>query len=244
MATIEVQAYGQALRDAPTPVADNNKPLIRCTQSGELYVQPLDETALCDGGELFLFRNATRGTGVIGHAAPTDITVDTKPLVLVRNTHATKRIYMKSIRLQWTAAGTNATNQSFATEIDKGSSRYTSGGTAAVNVNPNMDLATSPSVAAYFGAITAAAASADRRNLMSGLLTSAIPVIGDTLVIEFGNAAKQMYSGVVAGTAIHNHYIPHVPVVLGENDNFLLHLAGASQSVAAAFEYEIVFVQR
>lgn len=242
--------WGETHRDLPgTAYSEGAAVPLRGSRRGELYVRDLVGPklhSLADEGSYFVATNPTVGTGVAGIAAA-DGFDDLETLAFLRNTESAstgKRLYLDYIKLQATAAGTNGTNFSFAMKLDKGNNRFASGGSAITPVSPNMDSTAAAVATLRFGAVVTTAASADARLVASGLLRSVIKVVGDTYLFDFGPSAKSMTSHIVAGTAIANVVIPCPPVVVGPNQMFLLHEFAASQTVGAAYTFEIGWWER
>jgi len=219
---------------------------------GEAAVQSaLEPYALCDAGDYFVATNPTEGVGLEGGDAPTDITVDTKPYVFLRNTSTVtegKRIYLHYILLQVVSATTTtASDALWKAELDTGTTRYSSGGTAITPVNPNMASSSAPSCTLYFGGgtdLTAAAASSSQRLIGDGRLREVIPVLGDIFCFAFGEFKIDHTSNVLAGTTQVNIKVPMPPVILGPTDQFLLHLAGTAQNAHAHYLVRMAFWQR
>ena len=250
MALDDVKSWAQVSRVLPSTVQDNVSAPVRVSRYGEYIVQTLTGNklhGLADEGKYFVATNPTPGTGVDGHAAPSDITVDTKPHVFIRNDASAStdsRLYLDFIRLQVTAAGAGATTALWCAKMDTGATRYSSGGTEITEVNANMASTASSSAKIYHGAVVAAAATTSQRILGSGLLRTVVPVVGDTYLFTFGQPAPSVSSMIVGSTAIANIVVPMPPVVLGPADQFLLHLAGASQSGAHSYEITLGFWER
>lgn len=199
--------------------------------------------ALADEGGYFTAKNPTQGTGIAGIAAATTI-ADTAALMFLRNGASNdKRIYLDYILLAVTAAGTNGTNWSFAMRGDKGNTRYTSGGSVITPKNPNMGSARTPGIdTLVFGAIVAAAATSEMRDLHGLPVRSVIKVVGDKYLFKFGDSSPGQMSGIpLEGTLQANINIPCPPIVLDPGDSFLLHEAAASQSVGASYEFTMGF---
>lgn len=244
----DVRLLGTARRGLPSRDNDGNQNAVRTSQYGELLSLPTGKglLALADEGSYFLAVNGTPGTGLAGHAAPTDITIDTKPFVLIRNAATVAegvRLYLDYIRLQVTAAGTGGTIEQWCLKIDN-ILRYASGGSALVPVCPNMQSTAASKATCHAGAVTAAAASSAQRLLGSGTVRTAIPVAADTYMFDFGAAMKDVGAAAVNGTTPTMHKIPCPPVVLGPGESLLLHLARASQSAAASYELTAAWFEK
>jgi hypothetical protein len=205
---------------------------------------------LADEGSYFMVKNPTVGTGIAGIAAA-DGAEGLEQLLFLRNTSTVsegKRVYIDRLRLIPTAAGTNGTTTMFVSVIDSGTNRYTSGGTdySSSIKNMNMDSSDTAPVFMAFGAVVTAAPSADVRIVGGGALRlGVIKVIGDIYDFDFGASSRaQSPSAVTSGTAQIHVVWPHAPVVLGPQQMWMLEVYGASQSVAASFEFELGFYVR
>lgn len=238
--------WGVANRSLPTPSGENVYGPMRTSRYGDLDAQSVLGSklhALADEGSYFTAKNATPGTGIAGIAAATTI-ADTAALIFLRNGAAAgQRIYLDYILLSVTAAGTNGTNWSFGMKGDKGNSRYTSGGTVITPKNVNMGSTRTPGLdTLVFGAIVAAAATSELRDLHGLPVRSVIKVVGDKYLFKFGDSSPGGLSGIpLEGSLQANINIPCPPIVLDPGDSFLFHEAAASQSVGAAYEFSIGF---
>ncbi len=234
-------------RSIPTPVGQNTLSLTRGTRFGEPIVAPLGSKmyAYADEGSYFLATNPTMGTGIAGIAASTSFDA-TETLLLIRNTSSTKRVYLDFIDLVVTAAGSSGTTTGFSMTTDRGASRYTSGGSAITPVNPNLASTASYEGTVHFGALVTTAASVSVRPLGDFLVRSVIKVVGDSYRFTFGDSGSnwECAGAAMEGTTIAKVNIPCPPVILGENDSFLLTDWGASQSGASSYQFRFGFVQR
>ncbi len=215
----------------------------RGTRFGEAITSPLGAKlyGYADEGSYVLATNPTMGTGIAGIAASTSFDA-AEHLMMIRNTHATKRFYLDFIDLVVTAAGANGTTTGFTMTGDKGTTRYTSGGSSITPVNPNMDGSQPGSdLTVKFGALVTTAASADVRPLGDFLVRTVIKVIGDSYRFNFGdsNAKWECAGASLDGTTSAKITIPCPPVVLGENDMLLLSDWGASQSGASSYQFRM-----
>jgi hypothetical protein len=71
-----------------------------------------------------------------------------------------------------------------------------------------------------------------------------IKVIGDIYQFDFGGYRQDLPPTVTSGTAQIFFPWRHAPVVLGPGQCFGLEVFAASQSVAAAFEFELGYFER
>lgn len=248
MATNEQNIKGVSYRGLPGITQEGVYGPVHLTRFGEVVTTSMTGGKcyqLADEGSYFLATNPTPGTGIAGIAASTSYDA-TESLLHIRNTSTSKRLYLDFIELVVTAAGTNGTTFAVAMTSDRGASRYTSGATAITPVNVNLASADTADCTVKFGALVTTAASADARILGNIPLRPVIKVIGDVYRFNFGDTSdKWMGVGTdVAGTAVLKMNVPCPPVVLGENDQFLLHDFGASQTVGASYEFRIGFWMR
>lgn len=242
--------FGLGNRGLPAPVSgDNVFGPVRTSRYGELFTQGLLGSkiqALCSEGSYFVATNPTPGTAIGGIAAADGLD-DLEALIFLRNGAANdKRICLDFILLQVAAAGTNGTNFAFAMKGDKGNSRFASGGSSIVPVNPNMaSTRTSGIDRLQFGAVVPTAATSEVRLLNHGLIRTVIKVIGDKYLFKFGDASPGVLSGIpLEGTTQANINVPCPPVELDPGDTFLFHEFAASQTVAATYQFVIGFYVR
>jgi hypothetical protein len=250
MALDDRKIWGEAKRDLPgTNYSEGATVPLRSTKRGELVTQSIakGQLVLTEEGSYFLATNPTPGTGIAGIAAANGYDA-TEALCTVRNTatasDTAKRVYLDYIKLQPTVAGTSGTNMTYATHKDKGGTRWSSGGTAYTADNNNMGSTTAAVAGIHFGALVTGAASADVVKLQSGNLRTAIVVVGDEIIIDFGGTVAAGASSLFEGTLICKQVVKHVPVILNPDEELILTVNAASQSAATSFEFEIAFWER
>lgn len=209
----------------------------RASRYGEPYVMPFGGSAAAEEGSYFIARNATPGTGVAGHAAPT--THDTeKPFILLQNI-GPDWVYLDYLKLLVTAAGTAGT-LNYATHTIDRDRTYTSGGGDLTVVKTNLAVSnTTPFSLAKIGAVVPAQANtANARIIAHQRVRTVIPVVGDVILFKFGGEPTP--SGQpLEGTTELERVIHCPPVVLRAGDSYHLVLWRASQSAAASYECEI-----
>jgi hypothetical protein len=246
-----INQWGQVSRNIlPGPFNDASYAPVRLGRYGEQHVQAQLGSKLyplADEGSYFIARNPTAGTGIADAAAQTSLS-DTAPVLFLHNNAGLgsgKRVCLDFIRLEVTAAGTAGTNLRAAIKLDQGSSRYTSGGTGLTIVNPNMDSGNVSLVdQLFFGALTAAAATAQARQVWQCLCRTVIPVVGDVYLFTFG-APQQPSSGMVLeGTAQLERVIACPPIEIGPQQQLTFHEWSASQSAAKSFEITMGWWER
>ena len=209
----------------------------RASGYGEPYVNAFDSKLANDEGSYWLARNATPGTGVAGHAAPT-IHDTAKPFIMLRNAEAARKITLDFIKLLVTAAGTAGTVNYATHSIDKNRTFSAGGGDLTV-VRPNLGVAiASPFTHAKIGAVVPGESNtADARIVAHQRVRTVIPVVGDELLFVFGRAP--VGGGMVLeGTTELQRIIHCPPVVLNPGESYLLVLWRAYQSAAASYEAE------
>lgn len=227
---------GLVNEELPTAGTDEDWKGLRVGRRGEQIVQSVDPQWLAREGSYFIATNPTPGTGLVGIAASTAYDA-AETFLHIRNTSTTKKMHLHFLHLKCTAAGTNGTTWGVTMYGDRGTSRYTSGGAALTSVNPNMASSeTASGVSITAGPLVTTAASSSARLLGDYPVRTVIKVIGDSYLFTFGANGLPAVSGVpLEGTTQASIQIPCAPVVLGENDQFLFHEYGASQSVGGAF---------
>lgn len=241
--TDQVQNFGVAYRGLPGRVADGALTTQRVGQFGELYTRPLDRFALADQGSYFIAHNATNdaSTTLAGHAAPVLADADatmTKPFVHCRyvpGTGSVKRCYLDYIMIEVVTAGANGTQACWADQLDTGTSRITSGGTAPTKVNPNMADSTASALDILMGAPVSGAESSSSRNLGFGTIRPSIEIAGDKKLFVFGR--DPIVVGAIAAASVRTEVILRPPVILGNTDQYLLALHGqAAQDAAGVYK--------
>jgi len=235
---------GLSSRGLPSKLGNNTRGPARVDNYGNLFALPIGNWrhALADQGSYFIAHNPTNdaSTTLAGHAAPVLADADatmTKPLVFMRNPTAASqdlRCYLDFIEIEVVTAGANGTTSNWAAQIDTGTTRVTTAGTAFTSVNPNMQSTATPSLAVQGGVVVVGAETSSARDLGFGQIRAAIEVIGDRWTFRFGGEATSG-SNVVAAAA-SRHLINLPPVVLGATDSFLLAMYAPSQSVASVYK--------
>ena len=220
----------------------------RLSNHGELHSSPLTERQrLAEESSYFIAHNATNdeATTLAGHVAPVLVDADatmTKPFIFIRcPAAATKRIYLDFIELDCVVIGASGTEDNWADQLDTGTTRYSSGGTALTIVNPNMQSADASILAVTShlmgGAVVSGAEGASVRHLGHGQLSDTIMVAGDRYMFTYGHAPS-------LGT-VDRHVVNRPPVILGATDQYLLALYAPSQATTAAvFKVRIGWVER
>lgn len=201
------------------------------------------DTGLSDQGVFYTAVTPTPGTGVVG---PVSTTWDeTKAIFSVYN-GGNVNIAPRYLRLHTTVVGTTGTGVRFTQALDQGN-RYSSGGTALVVNNTNMNSANRSGAQINFGALTTTAASTQRRLISNKLFKSdAIEVINETYQLSWGSPAQlEDPSSLInnAATLAHTTY-GFGPVTIGPGQTFLIHQWRAAITVGITFEVEFGFVEK
>ena len=237
-------------RTLPTRNGDGTAVVLpsRTGSYSEAYTLALGAATMhnyADEGTYFSTYNVTDGTGIIGHAAPVQADLSTKPLLHLFNGSATKSITIDFIRLRVTAVGAGATTADFTTWIDNnGVTVKTSGGTVATAVNGRSDQPNTTGAIVSFGAVLASAASGEKR-LDHQRVRSVVSVVEDQYVFAFGAPGYAMPAAMaLTGTAVVSAFVQLPPCVILPGGNFKLVQWGASQSGAHSFEYTIGWIER
>lgn len=195
-------------------------------------------------GAYFVATNPTPGTGIAGIAA-TGAFDDLETLLFIRNDAAAADdtyIILDRLKLIVTAAG-DGTLSRWASKVDTGATRFSSGGSAITEVNANIDSATTSKATIRFGAVVTAAATASARLIDHGQLRGTALVVQDEYTYDFGGSLSEGRRTLAAGadTTIHHDVIAHVPVVLGPTDQFLLHHFNTGGTSASSFEFVLTY---
>lgn len=245
--------YALASRGLPAPTSgDNQNYNIRATRYGDLVTAPVQKwrhTAAIEG-TYWIAHNATNdaSTTLAGHAAPVLVDADasmTKPFIHCVNNGADtgKLVELDFIEIEVITAGANGNADSWADQLDTGTTRITTAGTALTVVNPNMQITASPQLAPTGGAIVVGAESTKSRNLGFGQFRPSIQVAGDKYMFVYGGDPE--VAGIAGATAtINRHVIARPPVVLGPTDFYMLALYSPSQSAAGVYKVRMGWVER
>lgn len=217
-----------------------------------------DMHMLADEGSYFIATNPTPGTAIAGTGSLTSFaTTDTQPTAVFKNNAALGsgiNIYMDFFKLQLVALPTTATSFRANWVIDNLANKYTSGGSTITPVNASGNSNSSPNGVLYFGAIAAAAASANARIVSNDQLrgtTAATPcaLLGDEFIFRFGaveQAAANYSLNVAAGTPtqVIKNVIPVVPIILGPQQTATLRIWGAANAGTPSYEFVMGYWER
>lgn len=245
--------YALASRALPAPTSgDNQNYNIRSTRYGDLVTAPVAQWRhmAAAEGSYWSAHNAINdaATTLAGHAAPVLVDADatmTKPFIhLVNNGSDTNKLcQLDYIEIEVITAGTTGSADSWADQLDTGSSRITTPGTPLTVVNPNMQITAAPLLSPTGGPIVVGAESTKARNLGFGQFRPSIQVAGDKYMFVFGG--DPAVSGIAGATAtINRHVIERPPVVLGPTDFYMLALYSPSQNAAGVYKVRMGWVER
>jgi len=203
------------------------------------------DIGLCDfanygasGGGVYCFSNPTPGTGVAGHAAATTFD-ETKSLLYISN-GGLRDIYLLSLVLRLTNAGTAGTTVRFTQTVDTGPRTPSTTITAAMTASKGGTGGQSGTGATvYCGGIVIPAASSGRQVVGDYQYRSVIGVVLDEYGFTWGATAlpQQTATGPTDGTAQASVNVSYGPVRIPPGKVFNLHQWSASQSGAYQFEY-------
>jgi hypothetical protein len=240
----DINFNGLALRGLPSPIANGVRGPVRADRYGNLVTRPLGKwrTTAANQGTYFAAHNATNdaATTLAGHAAPVLVDADatmTKAFIhLINSTGSTNlvRCELDFIEIEVITAGANGTADSWATELDTGATRISSGGTLLATVNPNMQSSATPVLVSTGGAVVVGVESANVRYLGHGQFRPSIAIAGDKYMFVFGAEPESIGASAI-GTITH-HVVGLPPVTLGPSDQFLLALYSPSQSAAGVYK--------
>ena len=206
-----------------------------------------DQGAAQVDGSYYVVTSPTPQTGI---ALTTSITADTQttPVMLVQNNYAVtdpnaKDILPIRLKLILVAqAPTSASVWQGTLRLDNTPAKYTSGGSVlsttpgCKNVNPRFGNK-SPALV-YFGAITGLTSSNDGFLLWNGILNETIPIVKDTIILDFGGAgAATSYENTASVNSKKSCVVP--PAVIPPQWWMAFNMFGLSN--AAASQWEVVF---
>jgi hypothetical protein len=244
--------YALANRALPTPTVENVPANIRSDRYGNLITAPVAKwrNMAAREGTYWSAHNATNdaATTLAGHAAPVLVDADatmTKPFIHLVNNGAdtTKLVELDYIEIEVITAGATGSADSWADQLDTGSTRITTAGTALTVVNSNMQVTAASLLSPTGGVIVVGAESTKSRNLGFGQFRPSIQVAGDKYMFVYGGDPET--AGIAGATAtINRHVITRPPVVLGPTDFYMLALYSPSQNAAGVYKVRMGWVER
>ena len=245
--------WGRNSRALPQPASgDGEYNAVRNSRYGEIFAAPMGRWRYnaADEGTYFFAHNATNdaATTLAGHAAPVLVDADatmTKPFLhFVNNDSSDSRVraYLDYIEIEVITAGVNGTADSWAAELDSGTSRITTPGTALTVGSPNMKATVTPVLAPTGGPIVVSAETTKVRYLGHGQFRPTIQIAGDKYTFIFGGEPES--SGATSIATIAHHVVNLPPVILGPSDAFMLALYSPSQSAAGVYKVRAAWMER
>lgn len=245
-----VFSWGLANRALPGITQDNATVALRAGRRGELVTTPTSRPrwVFSDEGTYFIAHNPVNdaSSSLLGHAQPVLVDVDstmTKPFIHLRHDPAAvTRAYLDFIEIEVITAGASGTADSWAAQLDTGTTRVSSGGTALTRLNPNMASTATPALACLGGAVVTGAESASVREIGHGQFRPTIQIAGDKYMFAFGGEPEQV--GATSIATIAHHVVCMPPVILGPTDQLLLALYSPSQSAAGVYKVRMGWVER
>jgi|SRR6266853_1227679 len=213
------------------------------------------DTVLADQGYYYVAISPTPGTGIAN-----TVTIETtlaqaeiSPYLSVYNASSASApvtIYPLYLRLTCTAAQAVATVLRFTMELDQGNRITTAPAAAGVLTKNNVNMGSPNSSQAQILAgtgIVASAATANKRitGNQSFRNGGVINVVGDVYQFNFGSTEQlDPMSLVETGTAICNVTYSFAPVVIGQNQTWLVMQWATGQTTAPAFEIEFGYIEK
>lgn len=216
---------------ALNPDSANNDVALRQWSYGELVTQPMirKNHALADEGSYWTLNSGQTGiTPPLGTAFSA-----TAPAFLIYNADQRKLaldyLNIANIVAVTATTGTAGSPCPLALVIDNGN-RYSSGGTALTLQNVNQaNQSPTPNVSAYYGAITATAASGAAKTPVGYRVfrpeaaTAAMTVVGDDFYLNFGGVENVMAQSLtIANASLITTPLP--PIILGFNQSLLVYM--------------------
>lgn len=210
--------------------------------------------ALLDEGVLYVATNPTVGTPIAtttsvvdaGNAGATS--AQTRPVaILLNNNPASTANPINLYPLTWnwlvSQVPTSATSWQLALWLEPlGSQAYTSGGSVITPVALNQNVSTPSRAQIYFGAITAAATTANGKLLARRQINPAVPVTLDQWMFLFG---AQSGSDQVAGGAGAKNLVVGLPsIVVPPQYALKVGMWGAANAAAPSWEFELTYAER
>jgi hypothetical protein len=233
-----------AAQARPSIVGDGVEKTVRSTRYGDVLVAPLLQKnhMLADEGSYFVTTNPTPATA-IAFAVSAAVSETAGYYLFIRNGWSigasdAKNLYLDYLRLITSVAPASGTAGHFFFKADL-ASKYTSGGSTLVPVNPNLNSGAASGAIVYAGALTTAAASSSAKLLARGIFRGAIPVVNDETVFHFGSS-EPAGAIITGGTSVQRMSIPVPPIVIAPGYGVGLQLWFPSNaSTAAQFELEL-----
>lgn len=190
--------------------------------------------------QVFSAINGTAGTG-LAEAIKTAFAA-TAAQWMIRNGGNKGLILPKYIRTVCTVVPASGTAASMRIVLDKGATRWSSGGTALTAVNRDMTSNVASNATVRFGALVTAAATSSARAISQSSPSSVIPVAGDEIITTFGDpTAMQLGAASNLGGTTARRIVTDVgPVVIGPGQEMIVHTWYPSNAATpASWEVEV-----
>lgn len=202
------------------------------------------DSVAADLGYYYTALTPTPGTGIIGHAINTTF-VETKPMFVCYNGSNVASIYPTFLRLTMTVIPVGNTQQQFTTTLDQGN-RFSSGGTALTVANDNINSANLSLAQITVGAVTATAASSNRRVVSHrAFRPTVIGVAGDVYQFSWGSGELVDPSALPTDGTGRAHVVYVMsPLVVSPGCSLCITAWGATFSTGATYEYEFGYVEK
>lgn len=222
-------ARGRVLTSLPSVATEGMGSDERRTRYGEQQVFAVGGGGMYPfavEGSYSVFQTETPGTAYALSGATQTAWVATTPTVLVDNTGTSKSFVPDFVNITFATAGVAGTRVEVAVVLDTNGPRYSSGGTVLVDAAANGSTPITSSLVVYGGAITALAAVAPTY-VGRGCVSAAIPAIGETYQLEFGNTIPGSKTDKILR-------LP--PIVVPPDASLLIYTWSPSQSTAPTGE--------
>lgn len=230
--------YGKSYEARPTSRADSSDTGVRVSKHGNVAVEPTERAAVKAAleGRAFVATNPTPGTAIaVGILAAHD---DEVAALAIQNNNAADEVILDQVRLICATAPASATAAHLLAIIDSVDRVISAEGTGLTVRNPNGSSDNAhANIVARFGALTPAATTATERQVARAQLRSVILVVGDELILRFGDDGVPA-SGDVAGTTAKRIVANLPPIVIKPGGVALFHLWYPGNAATAA-QYEV-----
>jgi hypothetical protein len=196
---------------------------------------------LAASGNVYTAINTTPGTAIVGHAAPT--TLDKTKALLHLYNGGSKIIQPIGLRLKLENAGTAAVTVAFTQELDKGPTRYSSGGSEITPVGTNLSSGSS-GAKMYFGAATLITSTGAARLVGHARYRNVIGVVEDTYLFSWGAPASGPITNLTTlSTGVSSIGINYPAIVINPGEQFAIYQWAGSQSAGYQFEFQFDFLE-
>lgn len=226
---------------------------LRLDSYGGVFTNPTvrKSHSLADEGSYFIINN--NQTGITPPLA-TSFVATTPALVIYNNSALRLAVdyinLMNLVAVTCTSGTAGQLDLSAALVIDNGNRYSSAGSILPAPISPNMAIGSIANlITAYFGAITATAATSAARTVIGQRMIRPLPVaaamtvVGDNFLFNFGGVENAAAGSITIANA-NVIPVPCPPVIIGPNQSMLLYLWWAALTPAggaAGFLPEIGF---